>query len=56
MKIPLSCFTAKGVDLAAVDTPFAVTANAPFAASFANMEVLKGAAADADAVRCGELQ
>ena len=56
VKIPLSCFTAKGVDLAAVDTPFAVTANAPFAASFANMEVLKGAAADADAVRCGELQ
>ncbi|MCC6070389.1 exo 1,3/1,4-beta-D-glucan glucohydrolase [Massilia sp. GCM10020059] len=55
VKIPLSCFVSKGVDLARVVTPFSVRSEAPFAASFANIEILGGAAADADAVRCEEL-
>lgn len=56
VKIPLACFTAAGADLAAVDVPFAVSAGAPFAAAFANIEVTGGAARDADAVRCEELR
>ncbi len=55
VKIPLSCFVSKGVDLARVDTPFSVRSDAPFAASFANIEILGGAAADADTVRCEDL-
>ncbi|MGZ3181932.1 MAG: glycoside hydrolase family 3 N-terminal domain-containing protein [Telluria sp.] len=55
VKIPLACFIAKGADLAHVDTPFAVTSDGPFTAAFANIEVLGGAANDADAVRCGDL-
>ncbi|HEX9174001.1 MAG TPA: glycoside hydrolase family 3 N-terminal domain-containing protein [Telluria sp.] len=56
VKIPLACFSAKGGELARVDTPFAVASDAAFAASFANLEILGGAAVDADAVRCEELQ
>ena len=56
VKIPLACFTAKGVDLARVDTPFSVSSTAGFAAAFGNIDVVGGAARDADAVRCEELQ
>ncbi len=56
VKIPLACFTAKGVDLAKVDTPFAVAADAPFTAAFANIDIVGSAAPDAEAVRCEELQ
>ncbi|MDB5961842.1 MAG: beta-glucosidase [Massilia sp.] len=56
VKIPLACFTARGADLAALDVPFSVTADAPFAASFANIELLQGAAGDADTLRCEDLQ
>ena len=56
VKIPLACFTAKGVDLARVDTPFSVTGSAGFAAAFGNVDVVGGAARDADTVRCEELQ
>lgn len=55
VKIPLACFVAKGVDLAKVDTPFNVTADAPFAAAFANIEIVGGAAPDAEALRCEDL-
>lgn len=54
--IPLACFQAKGTDLAKVDTPFSVTSDAAFAAAFTNIEIAGGAASEADAVRCGELQ
>lgn len=54
--IPLACFQAKGTDLAKVDTPFSVTSDAAFAAAFTNIEIAAGAASEADAVRCGELQ
>jgi beta-glucosidase len=56
VKIPLACFTAKGADLARVDTPFSVTAGAGFAAAFGNVDVIGGAARAADAVRCEDLQ
>jgi beta-glucosidase len=56
VKIPLACFTAQGVDLARVDTPFSVTGSAGFAAAFGNVDVVGGAARDADTVRCEDLQ
>jgi beta-glucosidase len=56
VKIPLACFTAQGVDLQRIDTPFAVTADAPFAAAFANIELLKGAEGDADTLPCAALR
>ncbi|WP_426193932.1 glycoside hydrolase family 3 N-terminal domain-containing protein [Massilia sp. DWR3-1-1] len=54
VKIPLSCF--KGLDLAAIDVPFAVAADAPFAAAFANIEVITDGASAADSVRCEALR
>jgi beta-glucosidase len=56
VKIPLACFTAKGADLAKLDTPFSVSSTGAFAAAFGNIDVVGGAAFDADAVRCEELQ
>ncbi len=56
VKIPLACFTAQGLDLQRVDTPFVVTADAPFAAAFANIDVLKDAARDADTLACAALR
>ncbi|RJG23948.1 glycoside hydrolase family 3 protein [Massilia cavernae] len=54
LKIPLSCFTAKGADLERIDTAFSVASEAAFTAAFANIEVVGGAAGDNDAVACGE--
>lgn len=54
VRIPLACFVAKGADLARVDTPFAVSADAPFAAAFANLQIVGGAAKEKDALTCGE--
>jgi len=56
VNIPLSCFQAKGTDLAKVEAPFSVTSNAGFAAAFANIEIAGGGASEAGAVKCGELQ
>jgi beta-glucosidase len=56
VKIPLACFGARGVELARVDTPFSIGADAPFAAAFANIDIAGGAAADADALRCEDLR
>jgi beta-glucosidase len=56
VKIPLACFTARGVDLARVVAPFSVASTAPFTAAFANIDIVGGAAGDADAVRCEVLQ
>jgi len=56
VKIPLACFTARGVELARVDTPFSVGSGAGLAAAFGNIDVLGGAARDADSVRCEDLQ
>jgi len=54
--IPLTCFQAKGTDLAKVDTPFSISSDAAFAAAFTNIEIAGGAASEADAVRCEELR
>ncbi len=56
VKIPLACFTARGVDLARVDTPFSVSSEARLTAAFGNIDILGGAASDADTVRCEELR
>jgi beta-glucosidase len=54
VRIPLACFVAKGADLTRVDTPFAVSSDAPFAAAFANLQIVGGAAKEKDALTCGE--
>jgi beta-glucosidase len=54
VRIPLSCFTAKGADLANMDTPFAVASDSEFAAAFANIQIVGGAAKEKDAVSCAE--
>jgi beta-glucosidase len=56
VKIPLACFTAKGADLATMDTPFSVHSSGTFAAAFGNIDAVGGAAGDQDAARCEELQ
>jgi beta-glucosidase len=56
VKIPLSCFSAKGLPLAALSTPFSVAADAPFAATFANIQIVGGAAKDKDALACGDFK
>ena len=42
----------QGAKLDAVDMPFAVEADAPFAAAFAHIRIAAGAAKDADALKC----
>jgi beta-glucosidase len=56
VKIPLACFTAKGADLAHVDTPFAVDSTGAFTAAFTNIAIVGGAGKEAGAVACGALQ
>jgi beta-glucosidase len=56
VKIPLACFTAKGVDLSKVDTPFSVESDGAFTAAFAHMQVVGGAAGDKDALSCASLK
>ena len=55
VKIPLACFAANGADISGVDVPFGVAASAPFAAAFADIRIVAGAARDADALACGKL-
>ncbi|KRC00986.1 glycoside hydrolase family 3 protein [Duganella sp. Root198D2] len=55
IKLPLACFTARGLQLERLDKPFAISAGAPFAVAIANIEIAGGAAGAADAVRCEEL-
>ncbi|KAF1717011.1 beta-glucosidase [Pseudoxanthomonas yeongjuensis] len=55
-KIPLPCFAQRGVDLGAVEVPFSVAADAPFAAAFTNIRVVAGAGADADAFDCATIK
>ncbi|MCA1245538.1 glycoside hydrolase family 3 protein [Massilia sp. MS-15] len=56
VRIPLSCFRAKGTDLSKVDAPFSMASDAAFAAAFTNIEIAGGAASEPDAVRCEELK
>ena len=52
VKIPLACFTARGVDLSKVDIPFGVFTEGSFSASFTNIEIVSEAGKDADAFAC----
>ena len=54
--VPLACFAKHGADLSGVETPFAISADAPFAAAFANIRIVAGAADDADAIECAAAQ
>lgn len=56
VKIPLACFTAKGADLAKMDTPFSVASEGAFSAAFANVQVVGGAAKDKDAQACDAMK
>ena len=54
VRVALSCFTAKGADLAKMDTPFAVDSDNAFAAAFANISIVGGGAKEKDAITCAE--
>jgi beta-glucosidase len=56
VKLPLACFTARGLQLERMDTPFAISASAPFAVAIANIDIAGGAATAPDAVPCEELK
>ena len=55
VKIPLTCFAEQGADLGRVDIPFGVSAAKPFAAAFSNIQIVSGAARDADASKCADI-
>ena len=52
VKVPLQCFAARGAKLEAIEEPFAIEADAPFVAAFANIRIAAGAGKDADALKC----
>ena len=54
--VPLACFSARGASLARVDTPFSVVTDGPFSASFGNIRIVGGAASEAGALACSDLQ
>lgn len=54
VKVPLACFGKLGADLTGVDTPFSITADAPFAAAFTDIQVVAGAAGGTDVVKCAQ--
>lgn len=56
VKIPLACFAARGTDFTRIDTPFLVFSNTALAAAFTNIAWVPGAALDADALSCSQLQ
>ena len=50
--IPLACFASKGVDLGAVEAPFVVSADKPFAAAFTQVRVATKADKAEGVVEC----
>ncbi len=52
VSVPLACFAKRGVDLGAVEAPFVVSAQQPFAAAFTQVRVQVKAASAPDAVAC----
>ncbi|WP_300122241.1 glycoside hydrolase family 3 N-terminal domain-containing protein [Rhodoferax sp.] len=55
VKIPLACFGLKQVDFANVKVPFSVLTSQPFAAAFANIQIVAGATGDTDALSCADV-
>ncbi|MFC3816773.1 glycoside hydrolase family 3 N-terminal domain-containing protein [Lysobacter sp. GCM10012299] len=52
INVSLRCFGNQKVDVGAVDVPFSVSAQAPFAAAFTRIAVVAGAARQANAIDC----
>jgi beta-glucosidase len=52
LSIPLECFARNGAALAHVDVPFEISADAPFDASFADIRINAGTAADNRDLSC----
>jgi beta-glucosidase len=50
--VPLACFAKRGVDLGAVEAPFVVSADAPFAAAFTQVRLTANTATAEGAVAC----
>lgn len=50
--VPLACFAKRGVDLGAVEAPFVVSADAPFAAAFTRVRLTANTAIAEGAVAC----
>jgi beta-glucosidase len=55
ISIPLACFEAKGTDFVNVDVPFSVLTSLPFSAAFGNIQIVSGAAGQADALTCQQV-
>jgi beta-glucosidase len=55
VSIPLECFARRGVDLARVEVPFEVSADAPFDASFADIRISAGPAANRRDLSCASV-
>ena len=55
LKIPLMCFDETGADFLNVDVPFSVETSKPFSAAFTRIQIVSGAAADADALSCTDV-
>ncbi len=55
IKIPLACFALKAADFAKVNVPFSVLTSQPFAAAFANIEIVSDGASDLDAMTCDDV-
>jgi len=54
VRIPLSCFAARGENFNQVEAPFAIASDAAFTAAFANIQIVGGGAKEKDALTCGE--
>ena len=52
VKIPLSCFVAEGTNLSKIETLFSIATHDVFTAAFTNIQIVGGAAIDADAQNC----
>jgi len=50
--VPLACFAKHGVDLGAVEAPFVVSADTPFAAAFTQVRLTANTATAEGAVAC----
>ena len=55
VSIPLECFARRGVNLAHVEVPFEIEADAPFAASFADIRISAVAAANRRDLSCASV-
>ncbi len=55
VKVPLMCFDEVGADFLNVEVPFSISTSQPFSAAFTNIQIVSGAARDADALMCRDV-